>query len=142
MAHANFHLAVGMAAGTALAAWPVAKAWLAGAPLARPLARLWIATIALGAWAVVPNLVGAAGITYALHTHRVADVFVLHRAIDGRVHGGLLIGELALVVQLGFHYTLLMVALGRARRRRRAREAQPERATAPGHQAATHSTSL
>ena len=138
MAHANLHLAVGMAAGTAIAAWPFLRAWAADAPLARPLGRLWLASIALGAWALVPNLVSAAGVTGALHRAIYADVFVFHRTIDGRIGGGLLIGELALVAQLAVHYGLLLIALRRARRRR----AQAERAASPGHQAATHSTSL
>ncbi len=115
MAHANLHLAVGMAVGTAAAAWPVARAWWSDRPLARPLARLWIVTIAVGIWAVLPNLISAAGVTSGLHHVGWGDVFVGHRTIDGRIHGGLLIGELALVAQLATHYALLMLALHRAR---------------------------
>lgn|GEM_PF-3423770 len=135
MAHANLHLAVGMAVGTALAAWPVARGLVERGPLARPIARLWIVTIVVGAWALVPNLISAAGITGALHHVAWGDVFVGHRAIDRRLGGGLLIGELALVAQLICHYALLMLALRRARR-------HALRAAAPGHQAAIHSTSL
>lgn len=143
MAHANLHLAVGMAAGTALAAWPLLQAWKRDAPLARPLGRLWLASIALGVWALVPNLVSAAGLTAALHRASYADVFVGHRTIDARIGGGLLIGELGLVAQLAVHYAFLLLALRRARRHRRDRGPdQGERAASPGHQAATHSTSL
>lgn len=115
MAHANFHLAVGLAVGAAVMAPPVVRALAARRPLARPIGRMWLAALALGAWALVPNLVSAAGLTAALHRAWWADLFVLHRAIDGRVHGGLLIGELALVAQLVGHYLLLVLALARAR---------------------------
>lgn len=141
MAHANFHLAAGMAVGAAVALWPVARALLDDRPIARPLARMWLLSIAVGVWALVPNLVSAAGLTASLHRARWADVFVLHRAIDVRVDGGLLIGELGLVAQLVFHYALLMFALRRAQRRKRPPQDQ-DRAAAPGHQAAIHSTSL
>lgn len=118
MAHANFHLAAGMAVGTALTALPVLRAYLADRPLARPLARLWIVTAALGLWATVPDVASALGVA-DVHLARWADVFVLHRAIDGRVKGGLLLGELGLVAQLAVHYLVLLVALRRARRRAR-----------------------
>lgn len=113
MAHANFHLAVGMMVGAAPLAVPVVRALAARRPVARALGRMWLAALAVGAWALVPNLVSAAGLTASLHRAWWADVFVLHRAIDGRIHGGLLIGELALVAQLVAHYAILVVALAR-----------------------------
>ncbi len=118
MAHANFHLAVGLAVGAAALAVPVVRALVARRPVARPLGRMWLAALAVGAWALVPNLVSAAGITPALHRAWWGDVFVFHRTIDARVSGGLLIGELALVAQLVGHYTILVVALARSSNRR------------------------
>ena len=115
MAHANLHFALGMAVGTAIAAPPVIGALLRRAELARPLARLWLVSLACGAWAVMPNLVSAAGLTAGWHHARWADLFIGHRAIDRRVHGGLLIGELALIAQLVVHYGLLLWALRRRR---------------------------
>ena len=103
MAHANLHLAVGLGVGAAALALPVARA----------LGRMWLAALAVGAWALVPNLVSAAGLTSGLHHAWWGDVFVFHRAIDRRVEGGLLIGELLLVAQLVAHYLILIVALAR-----------------------------
>ncbi|MEZ4402389.1 MAG: hypothetical protein R3B06_20355 [Kofleriaceae bacterium] len=117
MAHANLHLAVGLAVGTAAAGLPVLTGLLRRRPLAGPLARTWLVALATGAWALVPNLLSAAGVTTALHHAAWADVFVLHRTIDRRVDGGLLIGELALVAQLVAHYLVLLVALRRTRGR-------------------------
>lgn len=116
MAHANLHLAVGLGLGAAAASLPVLRALVARAPMARPLARMWVCALAVGAWALVPNLVSALGVTAGLHRAAWADVFVLHRTIDGRLDGGLLIGELLLVAQLAAHYALLVLALARTRR--------------------------
>ncbi len=119
MAHANLHMAAGMAVGTALTVWPVARAWFARAPLARPVGRMLVAAYALGVWALVPNLVSAAGGPTALHRGPWANVFVGHGAIDARTHGGLLIGEAVMVALLGVQYALLVAALVRAGRRER-----------------------
>jgi hypothetical protein len=116
MAHANLHLAVGLGVGAAVASLPVLRALVARTPLARPLARMWLCALAVGAWALVPNLVSALGITSGLHRVVWGDVFVFHRAIDRRIDGGLLIGELLLVAQLVVHYALLVLALARTRR--------------------------
>lgn len=113
MAHANLHLAVGLGVGAAALALPVARALWARRPVARPLGRMWLAALAVGGWALVPNLVSAAGLTSGLHHAWWGDVFVFHRAIDRRVEGGLLIGELLLVAQLVAHYVILVVALAR-----------------------------
>lgn len=115
MAHANLHLATGLAVGAAVMIPPLVRALVARRPLARPIGRMWLAALAVGAWALVPNLVSAAGVTSSLHRAWWADVFVGHRAIDQRINGGLLIGELLLVAQLVGHYLLLLLALARRR---------------------------
>jgi hypothetical protein len=117
VAHANFHMAVGMALGTAVTVLPVARAWLARAPLARPVGRMLVAAYALGIWALVPNLVTSAGGPAGIHHHPVANIFVGHAVIDRREQGGLLLGELGMVAVLVFQFALLVVAIGRARPR-------------------------
>lgn len=117
MAHANLHMAAGMAVGTALTLLPVARAVFARAPLARPLGRMMIAAYALGVWALIPNLVTAAGGPGGIHNAIWANLFVFHAAIDRKEGGGLLIGELVMVAILVFQYALLIFALHRTRRR-------------------------
>lgn len=117
MAHANFHMAAGMAIGTAVTLLPVARAWLARAPLARPVGRMIVAAYALGVWALVPNLVTAAGGPGGIHHHPVSNIFVGHALIDRREDGGLLIGELGMVAVLVFQFALLVAAIARARPR-------------------------
>lgn len=117
MAHANLHMAAGMTLGTALTVLPVARAWLARAPLARPVGRMLVAAYALGIFALVPNLITAAGGPALVHHAWWSNLFVGHALIDRRKDGGLLIGELVMVALLVFQYALLVLALHRARGR-------------------------
>jgi hypothetical protein len=116
VAHANFHIAAGIAVGTAATALPVLRAWHAGRPVARPIARLLVASYALGFWAVVPAALTTLGAPAAVHHAWWADVFLLHAQIDRRIERGLLIGELAIAAAFVAHYLLVLVALRRARR--------------------------
>lgn len=116
MAHANLHMAAGMAVATAVTGWPLARAWVTGAAVAQPLGRMLLASYALGVWALLPNLLTSAGMSPAIHHVWWANLFVGHAAIDRRVPGGLLIGELILVAILVLHYALLVAAIARARR--------------------------
>jgi hypothetical protein len=117
MAHANLHMAAGMALGTAITAIPVARAWLARAPLARPVGRMLIVAYALGIWALLPNLISAAGGPASIHHAVWANIFLGHALIDRKKDGGLLIGELVLVAILIFQYLTLLLALARTPRR-------------------------
>jgi hypothetical protein len=116
MAHANLHIAAGIAVGTAATAWPVLRAWRARRPVARPIARLLVASYGLAFWAVVPTALTTLGAPAAVHHAWWADLFLLHAQIDRRVQQGLLIGELAIAGAFVAHYLLVLVALRRARR--------------------------
>lgn len=119
MAHANLHMAAGMVVGTAVTLLPVARAWLGGAPLARPVGRMLVAAYVVGVWALIPNLVTAAGGPAGIHEAVWANVFVGHAVIDRREGGGLLIGEAVMVAMLAFQYAVLVLALVTAARRGR-----------------------
>ena len=115
MADANLHLAAGLAVGSAIGIVPVARAWLGGRPLARPIGFMILATCALGVWSILPNLVGKVGIHIA--GHRIADVFVLHTTLDRRTDGGLLVGEMVIAAIMVAQYAIVIAAVVRARRR-------------------------
>lgn len=115
MAHANFHMAAGLALATAATAWPVLRAWRLRLALARPLARMLLASYALGAWAVMPNLLTSLGLSPQVHRAPWANVFVGHAVIDLRYDGGLLVGELLMVAVFAAHFAALVAAIGRAR---------------------------
>ncbi len=115
MAHANLHMALGLGVGTAVTLVPLARAWLRGAPVARPLGRMLLAGYLVGIWALLPNLLTSAGAPASIHHQWWSNLFVFHAAIDARKSGGLLIGELLLVALLVFQYALLVLAIIRAR---------------------------
>jgi hypothetical protein len=117
VADAIFHMAVGMGAGTMLAAPRLIGAWRRGAPVAGPTARLLIATYALGFFAIAPNLMTTLGAPAAVHHAWWSNIFVLHGVIDRRWRGGLLIGELAVAAQFVAQYLLILAGIYRARRR-------------------------
>jgi hypothetical protein len=113
MAHANLHMAAGMLLGTAVTIIPVARAYLSRAPLSRPVGRMLVAAYALGIWALVPNLVSAAGGPASIHHSPLSNIFILHALIDRTKDGGLLIGEALMVALLAFQYGVLLLALHR-----------------------------
>jgi hypothetical protein len=116
VAHVNIHLALGIAAGTAGTLIPVARAWLAGRPLARPVAIMIGFSYALGLWAIAPNILTKLGVHVAGRAW--ADIFVLHTSVDRALRGGLLVGEVAIAAAFVLHYAVVMAALVRAHRRR------------------------
>ena len=118
MAHANLHMAAGMALGTALTMYPVARAWVTRAPLARPVGRMLLAAYGLGIWALIPNLISAAGGPASIHHAFWSNIFLGHALIDRRKDGGLLIGELVMVAVLFFQFSVLLLALRRTPRAR------------------------
>jgi hypothetical protein len=95
MAHLNLLIAGGLATGTALTALPLARAWFGDRPVAGALARMAVAACVCAA------------------------VAVLARSIISRyLHGGLLVGELAIAAWFVGFYLLVLIAIARARRAR------------------------
>jgi hypothetical protein len=115
VAHVNIHLALGIAAGTAGTMIPVARAWFAGRPLARPIAVMIGISYALGLWAIAPNILTKLGVHVAGAAW--ADIFVLHTSVDRALRGGLLVGEVAIATAFVFHYAVIIAALVRVTRR-------------------------
>jgi hypothetical protein len=115
VAHVNVHLALGIAAGTAATMIPVARAWLAGRPLARPVAIMIGLSYALGLWAIAPNILTKLGVHVAGAWW--ADIFMLHTSLDRALRGGLLVGEVAIAAAFVFHYAVITAAIVRVTRR-------------------------
>jgi len=128
VAHANFHIATGIAVGTAITLIPLARAWASGRPLARPVGRLLLASYGLGFWAVMPGFLTKLGAPNSVHDAWWSNVFVLHSFINAHYGGGLLIGELAIGAAFIGHYLLVVLALRRARALARAHRGR----SAPG----------
>jgi hypothetical protein len=116
VAHVNFHIAEGLGLGAALGAVPLARAWLAGRPLAMPILRVALLSFALAGWAIVPQVLTTLGSYPSVHTAPWANLFLGHAVIDRRVDGGLLVGELIIAAWLVGLYALILLAIVRARR--------------------------
>jgi hypothetical protein len=118
MAHANLHIAEGLALGAAVGGVPLLRGWLAGRPVSGPILRMAALSLALAAWAVVPQILTTLGAPAGVHTAWWANAFLGHAALDRREDGGLLIGEVAIAAYGCALYLLILLALWRARRRR------------------------
>jgi hypothetical protein len=116
MAHANFHMAAGMATATMITLWPVVRAWRGNTALAPPVGRMLLASYAIGVWALMPSLLTTIGFPQHIHRAWWANAFLGHAVISERVRGGLLIGELVLAAVITFHYVVLVAAIARVRR--------------------------
>jgi hypothetical protein len=137
MAHSALHFALGALTGAAAATRPLAAAWRGGRPLARPC-RLWLAaSYGLALWAVVPPLLKHLGVPEALCEAWWMNIFLLHPALTRLKAGGAIAGTIVLLTVGTAQYTLLLMAVRRARERRPATEPQsaprsvPQRPAAP-----------
>lgn len=118
MAHVNFHLATGLLIGSAVTTAPMLRMWILDRPMAIPLLRSLIVSFTLAVWASIPNLLTMLGVASgAVHRSWWADLFLGHAAVDRRVEGGLLIGEVVIAGYLTAMYLLVLLAIRRARRR-------------------------
>ena len=119
MAHLNLHLAEGLCVGGALGVLPLARAWLAGRPVAGAIARLALLSFGCALFAIGPQILRHLGASPSVHTATWANVFLGHAWLDRRFgERGLLIGELVVAAYLIGLYLLMLVAIYRARRRR------------------------
>ena len=95
MAHSALHFTVGAALGTAWHGPGLLRAWRAGKPLAGRFRRWLMLSYALGAFAVVPSLLGWIGVPKAVCRHWLMNVFLLHPLIARLVPTKILVGESA-----------------------------------------------
>ncbi len=116
MAHSGLHFAIGMAAGMAAAAGPLATAWRARRPLA-PAARLWLlASWGLGLWAIVPGLARYAGVPDAVCDGWWMNVFVFYPTLNAALPWkGVPMAAAALLACFAVQYGVVLAAVRRAR---------------------------
>jgi len=101
------------------AALVYSRAWLADRPMSGPLLYATVLSFALAGWAIVPQALTTLGAPASVHTAPWANLFLGHAALDRRIDGGLLIGEVGIAAWIVGLYLLILLSLWRARRRRR-----------------------
>lgn len=117
MAHSGLHFAVGMAAGMAVAAGPMVRAWRARAAVA-PAARRWlVCSWAVGLWAIIPGLARYAGVPDPICDGVWMNAFVLYPALNALLPWkGVPVAAVALLGCFLLQYGVLLAAVRRASR--------------------------
>lgn len=115
MAHAALHFTLGMAAGMAVLAPAVRRAWRGDGSLATALGR-WV----LGAWAggfiaIVPSLLRYAGLPPGFCGGWWMNVFLLHPLINALLPQSVIAGGVAFMGTLAFQYGMILAAILRVR---------------------------
>jgi len=116
MAHSALHFTLGAALGTAWTGPALLRAWRAGKPLAARFRRWLLLSYALGAFAVVPSLLGWLGVPAAVCRHGLMNVFLFHPLLTRLRSGGLIPAAGAVILWFLVPYALLVAAILRARR--------------------------
>ena len=110
------HFGIGVLVGTVAYSPFLVRAWRRRELLSPCLLRLGLLSLGLGMWAVVPNLLRAAGLPAAFCTGWPMNLFMFHHLIDKLHPGGALLGELLVMGCFALQYVLVLVALARVRR--------------------------
>jgi hypothetical protein len=117
VAHSAIHFALGVAAGTALSAPALSRAFARSRKLAMPVLRWLLFSYALGLWAVVPSLLRHAGIPESFCGGWWMNLFLFHPLL-ARYHGGTVVASATLLACCAAQYALLLAAIRLQMRRR------------------------
>lgn len=117
MAHSTMHFAVGLAAGTAILLPSVLKNLKAGRKISKESGRLLLVSYALAFAAIVPNLLRHSGVPDSFCSGWWMNLFLLNPLLDKLKPGGMLIGELMIVLFFVLHYAIIIAGIIRTRAR-------------------------
>lgn len=111
MAHAALHFSIGLAAGMALQAPPLRKAWNRSQELAPAVMRWLLVSWALGTWAIIPSLLRYAGLPEAFCHGWWMNLFLFHPLINQLGPHGTIIGGVMFVTGFTFQYAMIVAAI-------------------------------
>ena len=117
MAHSALHFAVGLAAGTAFLLPSVLAKLRTGEKAASATGRMIASSYALGLFSVVPNILRHCGIPAAFCDGWWMNLFLFNPLIDRVKHGGLLVGEISILLMFAVHYVIILDGIMAATRR-------------------------
>ncbi len=109
--HSSLHFALGVWCGICLLLPRIFKALRANSRLAEPIGQLILASYALGAVAIVPNLLRQMGCPEEVCASPLMNIFLLHPLFDKIYAGGMLIGETTILTAFTLQYMLMLVAI-------------------------------
>jgi len=116
MAQSTLHVSFGMILGTLAALPPVWRAWRRGRPLARLVARWCLLNCALGLYAVFPAIVRRVTGNPEIGTAPGWNLFLLYPLLDHLNLPSIVGGEMAIAALFLLQYTVILLAIQRARR--------------------------
>lgn len=111
MAHAALHFAVGLAAGMAVQAPALRRAWDQGRELAPAVMRWLLVSWGLGFWAIIPSLLRYAGVPAGFCNGWWMNLFLFHPLINHFGPHGTIIGAALFVAGFSFQYAVLVAAI-------------------------------
>ena len=109
------HFVIGVLVGMVAYLPFLVRAWRRRELLSPCLIRLGLLSLGLGMWAVVPNLLRAAGLPASFCAGWPMNLFMFHHLIDKLHPGGALLGELLVMGCFALQYVLVLVALAQRR---------------------------
>jgi hypothetical protein len=116
MAQSTLHLSFGMLIGTLLSIRPLWRAWVQDRPVARPIARWCLITLAMGIIAVIPALVRRLGDNPDIGRGAGWNLFLFYPLLDRLPLPSILAGELAAAGLFALQYAVILLAIRRAYR--------------------------
>jgi hypothetical protein len=117
MAHSIFHFGIGTLLG-ALCGLPYMLARLRSEGRSAPAALSWLGlSFAAGIFAIVPAILMNLGLPESIGRGWWMNIFLLHPLIDNFKEGGLLWGQLLVLLTFILQYTCLLILLRKAGKR-------------------------
>jgi len=111
MAHSTMHFAIGLVSGTAILLPSVLRGMTTGKKTSKDTGRMLAVSYALAFVAIIPNLLRHAGIPDSFCSGWWMNLFLFNPMLDKLKPGGLLIGELMILVLFVTHYSIIITGI-------------------------------
>lgn len=117
MADSSLHFAIGLAAGTAILLPGVLKRIVSGSKTSQSAGHLLAVSYALALFAIIPNILRHGGLPEFFCSGWWMNLFLFNPLLDKLKAGGMLIGEIMIVILFTTHYSLILLAIARNQHR-------------------------
>ena len=114
MADSTIHFAAGLAVGTCIFLPTIIRKIRSGEKTAAAVGQMLATSYALAAFSITPNLLRHAGLPEFFCSGWWMNLFLLNPVLDKIKPGGMLVGEILIVLFFIAHYLILLAALAMA----------------------------